>query len=302
MLPIFYVSSCSKVDLSNLTISQLVDHYYPSNFRIELRPWVSQEIEAKDDISFPKDESIFSKKPEDQPDLDCEYIPEKNEYFPFKAEIKAAYRFTKLSTNETIEKKFLVQGFKEVPFKEYVDEIYKDVKIELTEEGKKYTASQYSDPSMINNLFFDGLPQSKDGIKVEVESIKTNEQESSIEISYKFSKNGKEAMKSFTVKGFKPPTSFDEIVNEQYPEIIITPTKKALEIPLTKENWPVEKITSEYFNGLPVSKGGITVVVFETKISDDADLSNFLFISFKFSKNSSSIYRTYGVNFSRSKE
>lgn len=299
IFPLCFIVSCSKGDINNMTVSQLVDYYYPPNkFQIKLNV-LGQNIEAKD---FTNDESLFLVKPENKPNLKCEFIPGKNQYFSSKGEVIVTYKFTKISTNEQIEKTFLVKGFKKSSFQDYIDEIYGDIKIQPTIVAKEYTASQdIWSPLLITDEYFEGLPKSKDdGIKVEVESVIANEEECYIDIYYKFSSDDEYVRKVYRVEGFKEAASFDEIINENYGEIQITPTKKALEIPLTIENWPVEKITSEYFNGLPVSKNGIDVSVIETKIDDDYLLSNILFITFKFKKEAKSTYRTIGVKFNKS--
>ena len=95
---------------------------------------------------------------------------------------------------------------------------------------------------------------------------------------------------SDTVTGFKKPESLWDIVNELYPNIEITPKEDSKKLTATEENWPIEKITDEYFNGLPKSKEGIIVTIKSLSYLPE---DGCLFVDFQYSKGEQSIERTY---------
>lgn len=280
----------SNVDLSSLSFEQVVNLLYGS---IKISPKeLAKEYTATEE-NFPINnfnEILFNNFPKSQEGIDVK-VKEVKKYDPDQGEITIVINYSR--DGESIDKEYLIEGFAiEVKsFDEIIDELYSDVQILLTPKGEELTASKDTwTISMINQQYFYGLPTKQEGISVNVISIETNELACLMEIKYEFSRDNDVTTRTYTVTGFKKPESLWDIVNELYPNIKITPKEDSKKLTATEENWPIEKITDEYFNGLPKSKEGIIVTIKSLSYLPE---DGCLFVDFQYSKGEQSIERTY---------
>ncbi len=300
------VTSCSQ-QKDGKSLEELVEKTY-SNVNISLTE-LSKQIEASEQYWPPSNivDGFFNGLPKPKNGVSVSVI--KVDCFPNQEKIDITIRYSK--GNEYIDKNYSISGFKKVEInnkpdnnpnenieslKKQVDELYGAIKITPKSKAEKLEAIASNwEKEDINSIFFDGLPESQNEIEVEVNGIAFKPFEGKITVEYKFSKNGDSIYRIYTIEGLKKvdeENSLYKIVNELYKNVTITPTQKAKNLTATESNWTIEKITSEWFNGLPQSKEGVSVKV---KSLDFIEKEGVMFIQYEFSKDSQVLDRTYIV-------
>ncbi len=289
-------STESSIDLSNLTFSQQVNLLYGD---VEIKPtsFASQLTASSDNWPISNiNGQFFTGYPKSKNGIEVATKEVKN-YDVVNGQMTIIITYSK-QDQQPIDKEYVISGFlleSEVPksFQEKVNELYGNIKITLTNKGKQLNASpDIWDVSMINSDYFNDLPVSQSGITAKVLYVVANELNSTIDITYKYSDGNESITKEYTVTGFKQIARLDDLVNSVYENVQISPTNQAKALTATDSNWPLNKINSDYFNGLPTSQQGITVKA--TAVTCNSK-DGVLFIDFLFTKGSQKTQRTYTV-------
>ena len=195
-----------------------------------------------------------------------------------------------------------IKGFAKEPAISIMNRLYGKDNINITPTWGKYSEDLLATEEnwsieKITDEFFNGLPQDMYGIKAKVVDVICDSSElGQLKLKYNFYYNGEEiSTRTYTVNGFAIEDPYSK-VERVYGDVNITANEGAKKFSAIGTIWTPSKITSSWFNGLPVSKEGIDVKVKEVITDPDLESLGKIQIVYNYSKDSFSVDKTYDVD------